>query len=106
MAGHYLTMDMYRIKDQIIDGLTGKIIYYNFIPDVTMTSSSLVIFNPLDTKCFSSSGDYDCEAFAKEHGYYYAKENRPRYAKWDGERFITICEPVIRGWKLISCGKQ
>jgi hypothetical protein len=107
MGGHYL-MDRYGTGNPdvlIVDGLTGQVRgAYGGISFEAVASSSLVIFDPFYTgdtdnpSCFSStsSGDYDqC---------YGGMGGNPRYAVWTGEYFKTICEPVVRNWKVISCG--
>lgn len=100
MAGHYL-MDRYATGNPdvlIIDGLTGKVFNeYGSLYPVSVANSSLVIFDPIKTDCFSPDGD--CKSC-------YAGEENPRYAVWDGKQFTTICEPIIKKkWELISCGE-
>ncbi|MDP3731169.1 MAG: hypothetical protein Q8R34_01595, partial [bacterium] len=96
MAGHYL-MDRYATGNPhvlIIDGLTGQVFHeYGSLSPVSTASSSLVMFNPIELDYFSPEGDYEP----------YYGEN-PRYAVWNGKQFITICKPIIKNWKLISCG--
>lgn len=98
MAGHYL-MGRYgtqNVRVLIIDGLTGKVFHeLGSMYPYSVVSSSLVVFDPIDPKCFNANGDYTpC----------YDNEN-PRYAVWDGEKFETICEAEIKNWKLVSCGE-
>lgn len=99
MAGHYL-MDRYGTQNPrvlIIDGLTGRVFHeYGSWYPFSIADSSLVIFDAFDSECFTQEGDY-------EPAPCYNKEN-PRYAAWNGEYFETLCEPVIKNWKVVSCG--
>lgn len=93
MGGHYL-MRRYATGNPdvlIVDGLNGKI-YNEFggFDFALRPDSFLVIFDPFQLEGFSSSGDYQ-----------YA--SGPRYAKWDGSHFVTLCEPIVEKWKVISC---
>ncbi|MDO8610184.1 MAG: hypothetical protein Q7R95_06540 [bacterium] len=100
MGGHYL-MDRHGTGNPqvfIIDGLTGKLFNeYGGYTFLSKPDSSLVIFNNFDINNFTSSGDYDCK-----DGQYGCDI---RYAQWNGEQFITICEPVVKNWKVVSCGE-
>ena len=95
MGGHYL-MNRYATGNPdvlIIDGLTGQVFheYGSQFPD-SVAGSSLVMFNPIKFDYFSSVGDY------RPH-----YDENPRYAVWDGKQFNTICEPIIKNWKVVSC---
>jgi len=98
IAGHYLMGGYGTGKSGriIIDGLTGQVFHEygsRYYTD-SVVSSSLVIFDPIDIECFSSDGDYEpCYA-----------RRVPQYVVWDGEQFVTVCEPVIKNWKVVSCG--
>ena len=99
MGGHYL-MNRYATGNPdllIIDGLTGQVFHENgSLYFSSVANSSLVIFDPIDVKCFSSNGDYKpC----------YEGEKNPQYVIWDGKQFNTICEPIVKAWKLVSCGE-
>lgn len=101
MGGHYL-LDRYATGNPdvlIIDGLTGQVFNeYGGMDFVARADSSLVIFDPFQSDCFSPSGDYDqC---------YDTNGGNPRYAYWNGEQFFTICEPVVKNWEVVSCGEQ
>ena len=102
MGGHYL-MDRYATGNPdllIVDGLTGQVFHeYGSINYTTKIDSSLVIFKPFRMDCFTPYGDYKCDYDGIMGG------GNPRYAEWDGKQFITLCEPVVRNWKVISCGK-
>lgn len=100
MGGHYL-ISRYGTGNPnvlIIDGLSGRVFHeLGGIFVEHYRNSSLVIFDPFDIDCFSSDGNYEpCNP----------GEGNPRYTRWDGEQFITICEPIVKQWKLISCGKN
>ena len=100
MGGHYL-MGRYATGNPdmlIIDGLTGQVFHeYGSLYFSSVANSSLVIFDPIDIKCFSSNGDYEpC----------YRGKGNPRYAVWDGKQFNTVCEPTVKAWELVSCGKK
>jgi len=103
MGGHYL-MSGYGTGNPgtlIIDGLTGKVFHEHgarYYSDY-LESSFLVIFDPIDPQCFSSDGDYT-PCYGRD-----SSGDSPRYVIWNGSKFKTICEPVIKAWKLISCGK-
>ena len=98
IAGHYLMGGYGTGKSGriIIDGLTGQVFHEygsRYYTD-SVVSSSLVIFDPIDIECFSSDGDYEpCYA-----------RGVPQYVIWEVEQFVTICEPVIKNWKVVSCG--
>ncbi len=99
MAGHYL-MKRYATGNPdvlVIDGLTGRVFNEpGSINFMAKTNSSLVIFDPFEPECFSPTGDYvQC----------YAGRGNPRYAKWNGQHFVTLCNPVIKNWKLVSCNR-
>ena len=103
MGGHYL-MGGYGTGNPdtiIIDGLTGKVSHDYGAPyySDSLENSFLVVFNPIDEDCFSLEGDYN-PCYGRE-----SAGDSPRYAIWNGEKFVIICEPVIKAWKLISCGK-
>jgi len=97
MGGHYL-MDRYGTGNPrviIIDGLSGRVFHeYGSLYPHSVVNSSLVIFDPIDPECFTENGDYvPCYDY-----------DNPRYAVWDGEKFISICKVEIKNWKLVSCG--
>ncbi len=102
MGGHYL-MNRHGTGNPdvlIVDGLTGKVFNeYGGINYTARVDSSLVIFEPFVMECFTPNGDYECGYDTISGG------GNPRYAKWNGEQFVTICEPVVKNWKVVSCGE-
>lgn len=100
MAGHYLIQRCCTGNPSVfvIDGLTGQVFYeLGGINYTTRTDSSMIIFEPFRMDCFTPTGDYECEYDGISGG------GNPRYARWNGEEFITICEPVVKNWEIVSC---
>lgn len=98
MSGHFL-IDRYGTANPrvlIIDGLSGEVFHeYGGMEYETRIDSDLIMFDPFISECFSVSGDYASSGCS--YGI------NPRYAVWTGKTFKTICEPIVKNWKLISC---